>query len=45
MACTEGETSLSLTIPVLMIPTSSGDALKESLMANKKGKFLFCQFL
>ena len=44
MACTEGETPLSLTIPVLMITTSSGDALKKSLMANKKGMFLFYHF-
>ncbi|WZZ77336.1 hypothetical protein YC2023_097908 [Brassica napus] len=40
MACTEGESPLTLTIPVLMITTSSGDALKKSLVANKKVELL-----
>lgn len=38
MACTEKDTSLNISIPVLIITTSSGDALKRSITQNKKGK-------
>lgn len=38
MVCNEKETSLNVSIPVLMLTTSSGDALKKSIMQNKKGK-------
>ncbi|CAA7026484.1 unnamed protein product [Microthlaspi erraticum] len=40
MACTEQDTSLNLSIPVLIITTSSGDALKKSISQNKKVELL-----
>ncbi|VVA90125.1 unnamed protein product [Arabis nemorensis] len=36
MVCNEKDTSLNVSIPVLMIKTSAGDALKKSIMQNQK---------
>lgn len=46
MVCTEDDTSLNLTIPVVMIPKSAGVYLKDSLISGQKGKpfFLFCEY-
>ncbi|AAF29388.1 Contains similarity to a vacuolar sorting receptor homolog from Arabidopsis thaliana gb/U79959 [Arabidopsis thaliana] len=40
MVCGEKDTSLNVSIPILMITTSSGDALKKSIMQNKKVELL-----
>ncbi|CAH2038812.1 unnamed protein product [Thlaspi arvense] len=40
MACNDKDTSLNVSIPVLMISISSGDALKKSIMQNQKVELL-----
>ncbi|CAN8295414.1 unnamed protein product [Cochlearia groenlandica] len=40
MVCNEKDTSLNVSIPVLMITTSFGDALKKAIMQNKKVELL-----
>ena len=37
MVCSENDTSLNISIPVVMIPKSEGDAVNKS-MADKHGK-------
>jgi len=38
MGCMEKDTSLNVSIPVLMISKSSGDALNKSMVDNKNGE-------
>ena len=39
MVCSENDTSLNISIPVVMIPKSAGDAVNKS-MEEKRGKHL-----
>lgn len=38
MVCTENDTSLNITIPVVMIPKSAGESMKDSLSTGGKGE-------
>lgn len=40
MVCTENDTSLNLTIPVVMIPKSAGDYLKDTLISGQRVEVL-----
>ncbi|KFK42916.1 hypothetical protein AALP_AA1G054900 [Arabis alpina] len=40
MGCNEKDTSLDVSIPILMIKASAGDALKKSILENKKVEIL-----
>lgn len=40
MVCTENDTSLNLTIPVVMIPKSAGDYLKDALISGQRVEVL-----
>lgn len=37
MICSENETALNISIPVVMIPKSGGEALNKSIASGKKG--------
>lgn len=38
MVCTENDTSLNITIPVVMIPKSAGESMKDSLSSGGRGE-------
>lgn len=40
MVCSENDTSLNISIPVLMIPKSRGDALNKSIADKQRGEVL-----
>jgi signal peptide peptidase-like protein 2B len=40
MVCNENDTSINVTIPVLMIPQSAGKNLKDLLDQGARGKYL-----
>lgn len=39
MVCSENDTSINITIPVVMIPKSAGEELTKSLATGAKGTF------
>lgn len=41
MTCTANDTSINITIPVVMISKSTGDATRKPLLAGQKGEILF----
>jgi hypothetical protein len=45
MVCSDNDTALNLSIPVVMIPKSAGEALNKSMASGHKGKPLKCLFL
>ena len=40
MVCSDNDTIVNISIPVVMIPKSGGDTLNKSIAYGKKGEFL-----